>query len=100
MDATILTIIFSIVSIIATYISYYFSVRAKIQEAAETAIVDAEELDAIGQEKMAVAVEQVYSLVPIGLKPFFTRATIEQIIQYTFDRIEDYVFVQNEKKNQ
>lgn len=92
--ATILSIIFGIISVIAVFASYYFNIKSKIQEAAEDAINAAEELDAIGAEKMKAAVDYVYGLIPAAFKPFLTKEAIQQVIQFTFDRMKEYALKQ------
>ena len=91
---TILTIVFGILALGTTFLSYYLSIKSKIQEAAEDAINTAEELDKIGEEKMAIAVDQVYDLIPAAIKPFLSKATIEILVQATFDRMEEYALKQ------
>lgn len=91
---TILTIVFGVLALGATFLSYYLSIKAKVQEAAEDAINTAEELDKIGEEKMAIAVDQVYDLIPAAVKPFLSKATIEILVQATFDRMEEYALKQ------
>ena len=76
----ILTIVFGILSVVAIFISYYFNIKTKIREAAAEAINTAEELKTIGAEKLIAAVNQVYTLVPMALKPFLTKEVITQII--------------------
>lgn len=91
---TILTIVFGILTVGVTFLSYYLSIKNKIQAAAEDAINTAEELDKIGEEKMAIAVEQVYDLIPAAVKPFLSKATIQTLIQATFDKMEEYALKQ------
>ena len=91
---TILTIVFGVLALGATFLSYYLSIKAKIQEAAEDAINTAEELDKIGEEKMEIAVDQVYDLIPAAVKPFLSKATVQVLIQATFDRMEEYALKQ------
>lgn len=91
----LLTILFGILSVGALLVSYYFSVKSKLQGTIEDAIVSAEELDEIGAVKMAAAVETVYATVPAALKPFFSKATIENLIQIAFNKIEEYAALQN-----
>jgi hypothetical protein len=66
-------------------LSYYYSIKESIRNAAEGAINAAENLDKIGEEKMAIAVEQVYGLIPAVAKPFFSKPTIQTMIQLVFD---------------
>lgn len=86
----ILTIAGGLLSLAATLLSYYFAIKNSLRDAAESAINSAEELDKIGEEKMALAVEQVYALVPDIAKPFFSKATIQVMVQLVFDQMEEY----------
>lgn len=74
---TILTILFGLLSAGSIFLSYYFNIKAKLQEAAEDAINIAEELDMIGTEKLNAATEQVYILVPTALKPFLNKELVK-----------------------
>ena len=46
-----------------------------------------DKLDKIGAEKMEIAVEQVYAVIPAIVKPVFPKDFIEQIIQEVFDKM-------------
>ena len=94
MTTTILTIVFGILAAVAAIGGYYVSIRRKIEAAATGAINEAEDLEKIGAEKMAIAVEQVYNLVPAIAKPFITRAMVEDLVQFTFDKMEEYALKQ------
>lgn len=94
----ILTILFGVLSVITIILSYYFSIKTKIQEAAGNAINAAEQLNAIGIEKLEVATGQVYALVPTALKPFLTKELVRQIVQFTFDRMKEFA-IEQENKN-
>lgn len=50
-----------------------------------------------GGDKFNQVVEQLYSLVPDGLNRIIDREMIEDIVQSTFDEIEDYVKLQLDK---
>lgn len=43
-----------------------------------------------GGEKFAQVVDKLYALVPEGLNKIITRAMIEEIVQSTFNEIEEY----------
>lgn len=86
----ILTIAGGLLSLAATFLSYYYSIKESIRNAAESAINSVENLDKIGEEKMAIAVEQVYGLIPAVAKPFFSKSTIQVMIQLVFDQMEEY----------
>lgn len=75
--STILTILFGLLSAGSIFLSYYFNIKAKLQEAAEEAINMTEELDMIGAEKLNAATEQVYILVPTALKPFLNKELVK-----------------------
>lgn len=93
----ILTIAGGLLALVATFISYYYSIKKSIRDAAEGAINAAEDLDKIGEEKMAIAVEQVYGLIPAVAKPFFSKPTIQVMIQLVFDQMEEYAKKQANK---
>lgn len=95
MDITmILTIVFGVVAVVVTFLSYYFKIKSKIQSAAEDAINMAEELDKIGEEKLLIAVEQVYGLIPAVTKPFISKEVVKGLVQITFDKMEEYALKQ------
>ena len=50
-----------------------------------------------GGKKFGQVVEQLYSLVPEGLNKIITKSMIEDIVQSTFDEIENYVALQLDK---
>lgn len=93
----ILTIIFALLAVLGLCLSYYFHVKAKIYAATENAVNNAEQDDKTAAEKMSLAVEQLYSIVPTALKPFITRKVLEKIVQAAFDKIEEYAKKQAKK---
>ena len=95
-----LTIIFAILAAAGVFVSYYFSVKANIYAETENAVNNAEQDGKVAAEKMALAVDHIYSVVPAALKPAFTRKTIEKIVQKAFDKIEEYAKKQGSKKNE
>ena len=95
---TLLTILFAIVAVVGVFLSYYFHVKAKIYAETESAVNNAEQDDKTATEKMSLAVEQIYSIIPVALKPFFTKAVIQGIVQAAFDKIEEYAEKQLKKK--
>lgn len=50
-----------------------------------------------GGDKFNQVVEQLYSLVPDGLNRIIDREMIEDLVQSTFDQIEEYVKLQLDK---
>ena len=93
----ILTIAGGLVALAATFLSYYHSIKESIRNSAQGAINAAENLDKIGEKKMAIAVEQVYELIPAVAKPFFPKPTIQIMIQLVFDQMEEYAKKQANK---
>ena len=47
-----------------------------------------------GGEKFEEVVDKLYSLVPDALKPIITEDRIKDIVQSTFDEVENYVKLQ------
>ena len=96
---TILTIVFAVLAVIGTFLSYYFHVKAKVYAATESAVNDAEQDDKTAEEKMELAVNQIYDIVPAVAKPLFTKKVITKIVQAAFDKIEEYAEKQVKKKS-
>lgn len=95
---TFINVALSIIAIVVTFFSYYLAVKNKIEEAAKDAINAAEDLELIGQEKMQIAVEQVYNVIPSMMTPVFPKAFIEQIVQEVFDKMTEFAEKQVEKE--
>lgn len=89
-ESQIINIGLGIIAVIISLLSYYFYIRSKIAGAAAGAIDDAEQVDKTGEEKLELATEQVYALVPIMLKGFITKDFVRQLVQEAFNKIEDY----------
>lgn len=58
---------------------------------------DYKDITNAGGDKFNQVVEQLYSLVPDGLNRIIDREMIEDIVQSTFDEIEEYVKLQLDK---
>lgn len=99
MWAKILTILFAILAVLGVFVSYYFYIRSKVFAATEDAVNNAEQDDKVAEEKMELAVNQIYSIVPAFLKPFFTKEAIKGIVQMAFDKIEAYAEKQKKKND-
>ncbi|WP_438848863.1 RHS repeat domain-containing protein [Anaerocaecibacter muris] len=95
----IISLVLAGLSLIVTFIGHYFYVRGKLHKAAAGAITNAEQDDKTGAEKLELAVDQVYGLVPASLKVFIHRSSVRKIVQAAFDKIEDYAKKQVEKKS-
>lgn len=87
------SILFALLFLMAIGVSYYFLVKFKIEHMAADAIISAEELDIAGEQKMEMAINILYSIVPVGLKPLFPRWIIREIVQTAFDKIENYAIM-------
>lgn len=85
-----INIALGVLAIGVTFFSYYLAIRNKIEQAAKDAINIAEDLDKIGAEKMEIAVEQVYAVIPAIVKPVFPKEFIEQIIQEVFEKMTEF----------
>lgn len=97
-----INIALGVLAVGVTLFSYYLAIKNKIEEAAKDAINAAEDLDKIGAEKMQIAVEQVYAVIPTIIKPVFPKDFIEQIIQEVFDKMTEFAEKQvakEQKKN-
>lgn len=99
MKETILNVVFALLAVFFICLSYYFYIRAKINAATEDAVNNAEQDNKTATEKMTLAVDQIYSIVPIAFKPFITKKTIQAIVQKAFDSIEAYAEKQKKKQD-
>jgi len=97
----ILKIALPILTIILGALSAYFAENEKLQNGAIKYIAEAEELyrDATksGGKKFSFVVDSLYSLVPVPLRILITRNLIENIVQSSFDSIENYAKIQMDK---
>ena len=96
--AEIISIVMGIVGFITTCLSYYFAIRYKIKSTCEDAINNAEESGQSGEEKLELAAEQVYAIIPTVAKPFFSKALVRRLVQATFDKIKAFAEKQNMKE--
>ncbi len=94
----IINIILGVLSIVISLIGYYFYIKQRIAKAATDAVNDAEQDGKTGEEKMEIAVAQVYALIPTMYKPIITRSVVQSIVQIAFDKIEAYAKKQVDKK--
>lgn len=92
-----ITIVCAIIGLIGSGASYYFYVKAKINEATADVINKAEDSDKVKEEKMALAITEIKKLLPKGATVIFNDAALEKIIQKAFDKIEEYAQKQAQK---
>lgn len=93
----IISIVLAAITVVVGFVSYYFYIRNKIQQAIASGIENAESPDSIGEEKMNSVIAALKQLVPTILKPFITDSLIQSLVQAAFDSIEAYAQKQVEK---
>ena len=86
----IFSVIFGLISVLLSFIGYYFYVKSELYRRTEDAVNNAETQETLGREKLKIATEQLYMTVPALFKPFFTKEQVELIVQNAFDKIEEY----------
>lgn len=93
----ILNIVLVVLGVVITFVTYYFKVKNKLQDAVNGSINNAEQEGVSGEDKMNQVVNDLYSLVPIGYKGIFNKEFIRKLVQKAFDKIEEYANKQNKK---
>ena len=93
----ILNIVLVILGVVITFVTYYFKVKNKLQDAVNRSINNAEQEGVSGEDKMNQVVNDLYSLVPIAYKGIFNKEFIQKLVQKAFDKIEEYANKQNKK---
>ena len=88
---TIYNVLVTVVAITIGGLSLYLKTSAKAQTKAEE---DYKDTTKKGGEKFEEVVDKLYSLVPDALKPIITEDRIKDIVQSTFDEVENYVKLQ------
>jgi len=102
------TIVTLIVGGIALYLKFSTKAQTKAKEIQQTIasitatavvyIKDAEDkykdTTKAGGQKFNYVVDKLYALVPEGLNKIITREMVEEIVQSTFNEIEEYVKLQ------
>ena len=86
----IINIVFGVLAVVGTGLSYYFSIKNKLLSAANDSI-DEKEVDGVaGKKKFDQVCDQLMDLIPAVVKPFITRKMVETIVQHAFDGMERY----------
>lgn len=97
----ILKIVYDLLVFGSAVLFYYASKKNELVVAAENAIARAEEeyKDATnaGGQKFEFAVDLIYTALPSPIRVMFPREMIANIVQATFDRIEEYAKLQIKK---
>ena len=94
----ILNIVLVLIGVVITFVTYYFKVKNKLQDAVNGSINNAEQEGVSGEDKMNQVVNDLYSLVPIAYKGIFNKEFIQKLVQKAFDKIEEYANKQVNKK--
>ena len=94
----ILNIVLVLIGVVITFVTYYFKVKNKLQDAVNGSINNAEQEGVSGEDKMNQVVNDLYSLVPIAYKGIFNKEFIRKLVQKAFDKIEEYANKQVNKK--
>lgn len=94
----LLTVLASICTVVALFISYYFYIKRKIEAEVPGAINGAEDTGMSGAEKFTEAVDTIYTLIPVAVRPFITRCLVETLVQEVFDKMEEYARKQLDKE--
>ena len=94
----ILNIVLVVLGVVITFVTYYFKVKNKLQDAVNGSINNAEQEGVSGEDKMNQVVNDLYSLVPIAYKGIFNKEFIRKLVQKAFDKIEEYANKQVNKK--
>lgn len=94
----ILNIVLVVLGVVITFVTYYFKVKNKLQDAVNGSINNAEQEGVSGEDKMNQVVNDLYSLVPIAYKGIFNKEFIKKLVQKAFDKIEEYANKQLNKK--
>ena len=108
----IYNVLVTLVAVIVGGLSLYFKTSAKAQAKAKEvqdvmamimgevvvyirkAEEDYKDTTNAGGKKFNEVVNKLWSLVPVSLRPIITRQMIKDIVQSTFDEVENYVKLQ------
>lgn len=94
----ILSIVFAALTVIIGLLSYYFYIRNKIQQAIASGIDNAEELEEIGEEKMATVISGLKQLIPAMFRPFISDDLLKSLVQAVFDSMKAFAEKQAQKQ--
>lgn len=96
--SNIFEIVYDLLIFGGAVVFYYLSKKNELVVAAENAIARAEKeyKDATnaGGKKFEYAVNLIYTALPAQFRMFFTRELIADVVQTTFNRIEEYAKLQ------
>ncbi len=86
----ILNIVLTVLGIFLSFLSYYLYLRAKIYKEVTSAVNSAEQDGKVAEEKLKLATDQIYSVIPSKIRGLFPRKLIETIVNAAFRHIEKY----------
>ena len=86
----ILSVVLGLLSVVMSFIGYYFYIKSRIYKSSEKAINNAEVEGESGKQKLESATRELWRIVPNVLKPFISYECIKAIVQSAFDKIEEY----------
>lgn len=82
-------------------LSFYLKTKTDLMDIAKNKISEAEDnfsdLTNAGGQKFSWVVDTIYDFVPAGLKLIFTKETIGELVQRTFNQMERYACLQLNK---
>lgn len=93
----IVSIVLAVLVVVFGFVSYYFYIRNKIQQAIASGIDNAEELEQIGEEKMAVVISALKQIIPAIVRPFISDSLLESLVQSVFDSMKAFAEKQVQK---
>lgn len=93
----ILTIVFAVITIFGSLITYYLNIKNKITKTAVGLINDVEASEEEVANKKQTVIDQLYKLVPPAFKFVLTKKRLDVLVQLLFDKIEAYAKQQKEK---
>lgn len=94
----ILNIALIILTVISTFVGYYFKIKEKVSNEINNLINEVEDNTTVGAEKMKKVVDSLYSIVPKAYRGILNKNVIEKMVQLAFDKIEEYAKKQEAKK--
>ena len=90
-------IIFYLIYIFILFLLARFGIIGKLRKFSADFINFAENFDICGQDKMKIAIEKSIQNIPILFRFFVRKNKIKDIIQETFDKMEEYSEKQKQK---
>ena len=98
---TVMQYLMPLLTILLGALSAYFKANEKLRNSSIKYITEAEEMykgvSNAGNQKFQWVVDTLYNLVPPHLRIIVTKKCIENIVQTTFDSIEEYAKTQFDK---